>query len=350
MSTSGQFKTTLSLLGAGFSKAASDYNESSGEKHPLFHAIESSYLHNAWFIPDFVRFSFSAWAQALSEVKVEQWLGKYDKEISSQRKPLTVAIIMAGNIPLVGLHDLLCVLASGHNALIRLSSGDDQLIPAVVDVLCSLDPGIKNRVRYAEGPMKNFDAIIATGSNNASRYFDYYFGKYPGIIRRNRNGIAVLTGDESDDDLRRLADDIFIYFGLGCRNVSKIYHPADYQFDRMFPFFNAYAHFADLHKYRNNYDYQKSILLINRVWHLDNGFLLVKPDKSLISAVSVVNTEPYTDIETLTEEVQGLEDQIQCIVAGNEMIKGAIPFGNSQIPELWDYADGVDTMEFLLNL
>jgi hypothetical protein len=257
---------------------------------------------------------------------------------------------MAGNIPMVGLHDLICVLASGNHALIRLSSSDGILIPAVLKVLCNINPEFENKFSFVEGPLKNFDAIIATGSNNSSRYFDYYFGKYPHIIRKNRNGVAVLTGHETENDFKKLADDIFMYFGMGCRNVSKLYVPEGYNTEDIFQYFNDYSFLADLHKYRNNYDYQKSILLINRVKHLDNGFLLLKEDKSIMSPISVIHTETYHSAESLNHELQSKKDQIQCTVSTSRDIDSSIPPGRSQFPELWDYADGVDTLRFLLNL
>jgi hypothetical protein len=344
----------ISTLGIEFQKAAeaylSDTDSDWANQSVLCQAMQMAAMQNPWFIPVFVRFAFSAWAKALQEEKISHWLTKYHKPESHGKQPMNVGIIMAGNIPLVGLHDLLCIYLSGHNATIRLSSQDKVLIPTIIEVLTAIDPAVNERFQIVEGPLKNFDAIIATGSNNASRYFEYYFGKYPGIIRKNRNGIAVITGNETDEELKALADDIFMYFGLGCRNVSKLYLPEGYMVEKLFPFFSGYSCFADLHKYRNNYDYQKSILLINRAHHLDNGFLLVKEDHSLISPVSVLHTGTYTSIESLKKELGVIKDKIQCIVSGNNTFDNAVPFGKSQVPELWEYADGVDTLEFLLNL
>jgi hypothetical protein len=344
--------SNLSRLGRDFYTASLGPGkaEEAMESDILSVSVDKAYMHNPWFIPGFVRYSFSAWAEALQESKVRHWITKYGHHKGKSKKPLTVGLIMAGNIPLVGLHDLLCVYASGHNALIRLSSTDNILIPAVLGLLGAIDPGIKDRFRIVDSPLKNFDAVIATGSNNASRYFDYYFGKYPSIIRKNRNGIAVLTGNESDNELSSLADDIFMYYGLGCRSVSKIYLPEGYKVEKLFPYFSGYGFLANLHKYRNNYDYQKSILLINQVRHLDNGFLLVKQDASLISPVSVLNTEVYQSVGSLKAGLDLLKDQVQCTVSDCGDLDNVIPFGKSQFPEAWDYADGVDTLEFLLNL
>jgi hypothetical protein len=339
----------LTHLGRVFGSVSQGSNRSADEKI-LNDAIEQSFLHNPWFIPSFVRFAFSAWANALQEEKITKWINTYNPGDDRVKEPATIGLIMAGNIPMVGFHDLICVLASGNRALIKLSASDKILIPAALKVLNYNNPEFENKVIFAEGPLKNFDAIIATGSNNSSRYFDYYFGKYPHIIRKNRNGVAVLTGQETEVELEKLADDIFIYFGLGCRNVSKLYLPEGYEIERIFPSFNKYAFLADLHKYRNNYDYQKSLLLINRVPHLDNGFLLVKTDHSFISPISVLNTEQYQSVEQLNRHLSGIRDQIQCIVSVSQDIESAILPGQSQFPELWDYADGVDTMEFLSHL
>jgi len=315
----------------------------------LAHCITESHYHNPWFIPSFVRFALDAWADALQEEKIGKWIRNYTPGMNETDRPAEVGIIMAGNIPMVGLHDLLCVLASGNHAIIKLSSADDQLIPAVLELLCRIHPDFSNRFRIIEGPMKNFDAIIATGSNNTSRYFNYYFDKYPHIIRKNRNSAAVITGNETGDELRKLADDILMYFGLGCRNVSKLYLPEGYNIEEMFPFFENYSFLSDMHKYRNNYEYQKSILLINGINHKDNGFLLAKHDPSLISPISVVHTESYTSPELLNGHLKQIWDQVQCIVSCSEEIDFAIKPGRSQWPELWDYSDGVDTMEFLMN-
>jgi hypothetical protein len=347
-------KIALTRLGTEFLNASipkeSKEADNSFNNSILTEAADYSYYHNPWFIPAFVKFAYAAWAAALEKEKVELWISQYLSGTGLRNKPATVGIVMAGNIPMVGLHDLICVLASGHHALIRLSSSDDRLIPAVLKLLCEINPELDQQYTMAEGPLKNFDAIIATGSNNTSRYFDYYFGKYPHITRRNRNGVAVITGNETGEELRKLADDIFIYFGLGCRNVSKLYIPKGYRMEDLLPFFESYSYFSDKHKYRNNYDYQKSILLINRVPHLDNGFLLIKEEKSLMSAIAVVHTETYHSLESLNRHLNTIKGDIQCIVTSGKGIDSPIPPGKSQFPELWDYADGVDVMDFLMNL
>ncbi len=339
----------LALLGRAFSKMSDGSVPQPGSDHEILaDAMSRAFLNNPWFIPDFTNFSFKAWALALKEEKIRKWLSVYD--LSYKNEMQTVGLIMAGNIPMVGLHDLLCVLASGNRALIKLSSSDEVLIPAVLKVLCTINPDYQHMLAFTDGPLKDFNAIIATGSNNSSRYFDYYFGKYPHIIRKNRNGAAVISGDEKANDLEKLADDIFLYFGLGCRNVSKIYIPAGYDLEQLFPHFSKYSFFADHHKYRNNYDYQKSILLINGIPHHDNGFLLIKQDHSLISPISVIYTESYNSMDMVSQRLESAHDQVQCVISCSKEIENAIPPGTSQYPELWDYADGVDTMDFLVRL
>jgi len=307
-------------------------------------------LYNPWFIEEFTRFACKAWSEALTLEKAETWLSPYSIPEKRPANPLTVAIIMAGNVPMVGLHDLICVLASGHNALIRLSSQDDRLIPAVIRLLSESDPGISERIRLERDKLKGFDAVIATGSNNTYRYFDYYFGGYPHIIRKNRNSIAVLTGRESPQETGALAMDIFSYFGKGCRNVSKLYLPQNFDPASLWPAFESFSFLGDHSKYRNNYDYQKSILIINRISHFDNGFTLLTEDRNLNSPVSVLHFERYDDPEAVNEQLIEQRDLLQCIISGDDSIRHSIPFGRSQFPELWDYADGIDVMQFLQDL
>jgi hypothetical protein len=346
----------FSVLGNEFLKASQPQHEELtpeselSEDSGLAIEIENCAHYNPWFIPSFTRFAYAAWADALKEEKVAKWIGKYSLQNITDKHPVSVGIILAGNIPMVGLHDLLCVLASGNHAMVRLSSSDDHLIPAVLDALTGIDAGLKSHYSLVQGPLKNFDAIIATGNNNSSRYFDYYFGRYPHIIRKNRNGVAIITGNETDEELKKLASDIFMYFGMGCRNVSKLYMPEGLGIEEIMPFFEEYSFLADHHKYRNNYDYQKSILLINRIRHRDNGFLLAREEPSLMSPISVIHTETYNSIDLLKKQLYQIRDQVQCIISCNKMVNGAIHPGRSQFPELWDYADGTDTMEFLMTL
>jgi hypothetical protein len=291
-----------------------------------------------------------AWGLALAAENVEKWLGQYPSLKPENPSPKTIGIVMAGNIPLVGLHDLICVLVSGNFAQVKLSSQDNDLIPALVDLMAEANPLWKNKVLFTDQILKGFDAVIATGSNNTSRYFDYYFGKYPHIIRRNRNGVAVISGDEDKDWFKGLADDIFMYFGLGCRNVSKVYLPEGFKPESLLEHFEEYRFVADHHKYVNNYDYQKSIFLINKLEFYDNGHLLLRPETSISSPISVVHYEFYQGAENLAYHLDEVGGQIQCVVSDKNLFKNVIPAGKTQSPQLWDYADGIDTVEFLLGL
>ncbi|MBW6460308.1 MAG: acyl-CoA reductase [Bacteroidales bacterium] len=335
----------MSLDGSGFNG-----DDDNSPVAMLAREIREAHLHNPWFIPSFTHRAFSVWELALRKDNLRAWLGEYDKQVSRQRSPRTVALVMAGNIPAVGMHDLLCCIASGHNLLIRLSSEDDRLIPAILRILYEIEPSLENRVKICEGPLKDFDAIIATGSNNSARYFEYYFRKYPHIIRKNRNGVAVINGSETGEELKLLADDIFTYFGLGCRSVSKVYLPEGFSMPNIWPHLKHFSFVQDHHKYRNNYDYQKTVMIINNIPHEDNGFLMARENNALISPVSVLHYEYYYSIDFLNRELQAISDQIQCVVSNIALDTTVIPFGQSQFPALWDYADGEDTMEFLLNI
>jgi hypothetical protein len=277
-----------------------------------------------------------------------EWSQMY--EMDSSRDPKTVAVVMAGNIPAVGFHDFLSIIMSGHKILAKLSTDDKYLIPAIADLMIAAEPGFSDLIEFTEGTIKDFDAVIATGSNNTARYFNHYFGKYPHIIRMNRNALAVLTGEEETEDLKSLGDDIFMYYGLGCRNVSKIMVPQDYNFKGFFEAIESFAAVANHHKYANNYDYNKSIFLVNGDAHFDNGFLLLKEATPMASQVSVLHYERYDNLDSVNTFIRNESDNIQCVISSEKNVKGAIPPGTGQYPKLWDYADGVDTMEFLLSL
>jgi len=308
--------------------------------------IELSQSHNGWFTPEQVYHSIQSWAKALTEENLNHWLSKYD---FSKVHSKTVGLILAGNIPLVGFHDFLSVLISGHKALVKTSSNDQHLIKFLANYLISIDPKIKNYISFTDGKLENFDAVIATGSNNTSRYFEYYFKDKPSIIRKNRNSVAVLDGSETHEDLVLLGEDIFRYFGLGCRNVSKFFVPKDYDFQ---PFFKAIYEYKDVifyEKYSNNYDYNKAVFLMSNFKLLDNEFLTLKEDASYASPISSVFYEYYDHLEDLKKQLENDAEQIQCVVSKN-LVEHSIPFGKTQQPELWDYADNVDTLEFLLSI
>jgi hypothetical protein len=309
--------------------------------------INSAHHYNAWFTPKSVQMAVNAIAGMLNEKDLKTWL--LNKPSITEAKMRSVGLILAGNIPIVGFHDILCVLASGHKALIKLSSQDQKLIPYILNKLVEIEPGFELQIIYIDR-LKEFDAVIATGSNNTSRYFDYYFSKVPHIIRKNRNSVAVLDGEESKADLKALGNDIFDYFGLGCRNVSKLYVPQGYDFRIFFESIEEFKTVADHHKYNNNYDYNKSIFLVNLDKHLDNGFLLLKEDSRFVSPLAVLYYEEYSSLEKVGAELLKNEDLIQCTVSNAKLPISTVKFGQSQCPGLFDYADGVDTMKFLREL
>lgn len=307
--------------------------------------------HNAWFTPENLQFACKSWSEALTEDKLKQWVSKYDITITSAK---TVALVMAGNIPLVGFHDFISVLISGNKVLAKLSSNDQFLMPFIAKYLIAVEPKFKGLIEFTSKKIENFDAVIATGSNNTARYFEYYFGKYPNIIRKNRNSVAILTGKESQEQLENLANDLFRYFGLGCRNVSKIYVPKNYNFNSFFEAMFSWKHVINNSKYMNNYDYNKAVYLMSPEIYknntlLDNEFLLLKEDAGFSSPISVLFYERYDSLDAVKKTMQQNKENLQCIVS-QAGISNEIDFGKTQEPELWDYADGVDTLGFLLTI
>ena len=308
--------------------------------------IDLSQSHNGWFTPNQVHFAIQSWAEALTEENINLWLSKYD---FSTVQPKTVALILAGNIPLVGFHDFLSVVISGHKVLVKTSSNDQKLLPFLAKYLISIHPELENYITFTEGKMEGFDAVIATGSNNTARYFEYYFKDKPSIIRKSRNSVAILTGNETSEDLANLGEDIFRYFGLGCRNVSKLYVPKGYNFDAFFQAIYEQKDVIYYEKYANNYDYNKAVFLMSNFKLLDNEFLTIKEDTSYASPISSVFYEYYEDVNEIKNRLEMDAEQIQCIVS-NGITENSIPFGQTQKPNLWDYADNVDTLEFLLGI
>ena len=311
--------------------------------------VDTSQQYNGWFTPEFVSHALVSLGKSLKPEKLEKWVNDYREDLKQVVVPKTVAVIMAGNVPAVGFHDFLSVLISGHKLLAKLSSDDEKLMPAIADVLMEIEPGFKESIDFTDAQLKNFDAVIATGSNNSSRYFDYYFGKYPNIIRRNRNGVAVLTGTETEEELNALADDVFLYYGLGCRNVAKLFVPAGYDFIPLMDVLSTRKEIADNNKYFNNYEYNKAIFMINGTEHFDTGNLLLTENSSFASPVSVLHFTYYQNPDNLKNELLVNHDKIQCVASNSEFIQNSIPLGHTQAPELWDYADGVDTLKFLLS-
>jgi len=321
-----------------------------GEIIELKRLINESRHYNGWFTPENVKMAVSAIGNSLTRPRLEKWMGSYDRDKLEDFNYSTVGVVMAGNIPLVGFHDFLSVLITGNAITAKLSSDDNKLLPLVAKMLIRIEPDFSDRILFTDAKLEHIDAIIATGSTNTSRYFEYYFGKYPHIIRKNRNGVAVITGNETDDELLKLGDDIFSYFGLGCRNVSKLYVPEKYAVENLYKYLDDFVDIINHHKYCNNYDYNKSIYLVNGINHLDNGFLILKEDEGLSSPISVLFYERYDSISKLQNSLDAISDRIQCVVTSNEKVHKGIPPGTSQSPQLWDYADGVDTIGFLLNL
>jgi len=302
-------------------------------------------IQNAWFTNENIRFAIKGIAKMLKKEVLEKWVSSYSIE-NQNKTSKKIGVVMAGNIPLVGFHDLLCVLISGNNLFAKLSSKDQVLIQFIANLLIAIEPDFKNRIQLTTETLKGIDAIIATGSNNSSRYFEYYFAKYPHIIRKNRSSVAVLNGKESQQDLENLGHDIFMYFGLGCRNVSKIFIHQDFDIQLIFKNIVGYNQLIQHHKYANNYDYNRAIYLINTISFLENGFSLFKEDFEYSSPIAVVFYERFSDLEKLKKRLLFDSDKIQCIVS-NEEIEGSFAFGEAQFPAIDDYADGIDTMQFL---
>lgn len=313
-----------------------------GFKHQLQLAQES----NGWFSKANLCFAIKQWSELLQQSSLEQWLSQYTISVKSKK---TVAIIMAGNIPLVGFHDVLSGLVCGHRLILKPSSNDKHLLPFLVAYIEHIAPEIKGVITWTTEQLKDYDAVIATGSNNTARYFEAYFKDKPSIIRKNRNSVAVLTGKETPEELQGLSEDIFRYYGLGCRSVSKLFVPKAYNFDL---FFNAIYHWHPImnsSKYANNYDYNKAVYLMSEFKLLDNGFLMLKEDTRYTSPIATLFYEYYDTTTHLKQRLTSDQEQIQCVVAQNEF-QPTVSFGQTQCPTLFDYADGIDTVDFLLTI
>lgn len=332
---------------AAFTKVGTFINDHFQSKHntdehlhlALAKIIDTVHIYNGWFSPNFVKEAIANIGSMLNEQELEKLT------LKETENPKTVAIICAGNIPMVGFHDIMCVLLSGHNALIKLSADDNILLPFFLKLLVHFEPAIESQIAFAGNKLSAFDAVIATGTNNTASHFNYYFEKYPKIIRRNRSSVGVLTGNESTDQLKALGKDIFTYYGLGCRNVSKLFVPRDYSFDKLFESIIEYGFVIDNNKYGNNYEYHRAIFLLEQHQFLDNNFLIIKENDALHSPVGVLHYERYDDINSVKNYLKENSGQIQCIVG-----EGFVPFGYSQRPVITDFADNVNTCEFLVTL
>ena len=304
---------------------------------------QKTYFENHWFIPEFTELSVNNIAQNfLQPHQLEQLIERY-QILEENENPKKVGIVMAGNIPLVGFHDLLCVFLTGNYAMVKPSSRDTVLIKHLVKKMGGWNQQVEQCITLSE-MIKNCNAYIATGSNNSSRYFEYYFGKYPSIIRKNRTSVALLTGKETNEELEKLSDDVYQYFGLGCRNVTKIFVPKNYDFIPLLNAFKKYDHLIDHHKYKNNYDYNLAVHILNNQYYMTNSSIILVENESPFSPISQLHYEYYNNENEVREKLQNNEN-IQCMVS-----KKDIGFGEAQCPEVFDYADGVDTMKFLNNI
>jgi hypothetical protein len=310
-------------------------------------AVVQAKQYNSWFTEEQVKHSLTAWAGALGKKQIADWLKSYPNAGSGQAKE--VGAIMAGNIPLVGLHDALCVLLAGHRLNAKLSSKDQVLMKWVLSALAVLEPAWKDTIRLTE-KLNNIDALIATGSDNSARYFEYYFREKPKIIRKNRTSAGILSEEVNEDQLAALAKDVFTYFGMGCRNVGKLYLPQSFDLDRLFKAFYPYREYINHHSYANNYDYNKAVYLMNKIELRENGFLLMKEDAGLHAPLAVLFYERYNKVEEVMSNLKEKEDQLQLIVSDRPLpIETVLP-GEAQKPAIDDYADKVDTMQFLIQL
>lgn len=296
---------------------------------------------NPWFTKENVKLALNGISLFLEKDSLLKWSSGY-----SFGPAKSVGIAMAGNIPLVGFHDVLCVLMAGHTVHIKVSSHDSVLLNFIIAVLIKIEPRFESKIILAE-KLKNLDAVIATGSDNTARYFEYYFRNIPHIIRKNRSSCAIIMGEEPQEELTKLGQDVFTYFGLGCRNVSKIFVPVGYDVTLILDAWSGYKEIGNHHRYANNYDYQKSLLLINQTPFLDNGFVMLTASTALVSPISVIFYEEYIDLNDLDAKLNHHQDKIQCIVSANGWFKKSYAFGQAQFPSVTDYADQIDTMAFL---
>ena len=307
---------------------------------------------NPWFTEVFQRQALSYWAEQMRSTSLTDWLSNYP--LASKVRQKRVALILAGNIPLVGFHDLLCVLISGHHCEIKLSSQDKRLLPYLLDLLKPEFPEWAGRVSFTADRLSNFQAVIATGSNNTSRYFEYYFRDVPRIIRKNRHSLAVIHGKESLEELKALTRDMLDYYGLGCRSVSKLWVPKGYDFSALSELLDKKEHFLRHNKFGNNFHYHRTIFLMNQVPFLEYGPLLFLEKKPTASALSTIHYQYYESLEDVYLALEAEKNELQCVVGNPELIKTSalqvLPLGSTQCPSLMAYADGIDTMEFLLAL
>lgn len=339
----------FSQLGVHLKSLLNDFK--TGKINTVFadDVMQAALSSNPWFTKDNIHLMLESIAEMLDNSNLEKILSTYPL-LGKNQQAKTVAVIMAGNIPLVGFQDFLHVLLSGHKFLGKLSHQDCFLLPALAEMLITIEPEFETRISFTEQKISNFDAVIATGSDNSGRYFDYYFRQFPNLIRRNRHGVGILAGEESMASLQNLGRDVFSFFGLGCRNVSTLFVPLHFDFELLFRAFESFSTVAEHSKYFNNYEYNKAIFLVNGVQHLDNGFVLIRRAEDFGSPVAVLHYQVYSEVENLKEVLDLNQNKIQCIVSDNGWYAGSYPFGKAQFPVLTDYADRQDTIQFLLGL
>lgn len=328
---------------SAFAKLGEKLKYLAGDEREMVY--EKAQMENPWFTKANIELSFRGIGKFLTEDKLSSLASRYKFKEESK----SIGVAMAGNIPLVGFHDFLCVLISGNTLVMKPSSQDSVLINFIKDELIKIEPEFSNKI-FIEERLNAVDAIIATGSDNTARYFEYYFRNKPHVIRKNRSSCAILLGEEPATELKNLGDDVFSYFGLGCRNVSKLFVPVGYDFIPLLKSWEGFSSIIHHHKYANNYDYRKSIFLINKNDHFDTGFLLVLENENLVSPISVIYFEYYVNQEDLNEKITTQKEKLQCIVSAKGWFKGSVPFGQSQFPEIDDYADGMDTLSFLASI
>ncbi|RLD21322.1 MAG: acyl-CoA reductase [Bacteroidetes bacterium] len=328
---------------AGFSQLTRDIHDlDTGDKEELFRDVANN---NPWFTAENIDQALNGLAYFLTPETLNNWLDNYTLPHEYKK----IGIVMAGNIPLVGFHDFLSVIMAGHMAVIKLSSQDKVLFPVVLEMLLKINPNFGEQISVVD-KLTEIDGVIATGSDNSSRYFKKYFKNMPNIIRKNRSSVAVLNGNETTEELQLLGDDIFSYFGLGCRNVAKIFVPEGHDMTGLLDALEGHQEIINHPKYFNNYEYNKAIYLVNRTQHLDTGYALFTQNKDIVSPLAVIYYEEYKDESELLSVLELNTDKIQCIVSNYNIIENRVPIGKSQLPEIDDYADNVNTMSFLCDI
>ncbi|MGC6402754.1 MAG: acyl-CoA reductase [Flavobacteriaceae bacterium] len=323
-----------------------EYKRDTHHDHEFTKALDKAYQANGWFDTDQLDFALKSWGQALQKQSIENWTDSVALPVNN---PKTIGLVLAGNIPFVGLHDLLCVWLSGHRAVVKTASKDPYLLPAILRLLETYAPQEKGRIQFTDKALQGYDAVIATGSDNAARYFDYYFSHVPHLIRKNRNGVAVLDGSESTTALSGLAEDMLRYYGLGCRNVAQLFLPKGYDLDLIFGALYPFHSAIQIEKYAHNYDYNKAVFLMSDIDFLENGFFMLRESLSWSAPIATASYHYYESLEELQSLLEKEKERIQCVVS-ELALPGAISLGQAQHPQLWDYADGKNTLHFLQNL